>query len=284
MRERLRVMFHSKRAIYSLSIVWFGALLLAPMTVNAASGAIAQSYQTSSTNIGTGSLVSLVSAGSSNIEPAFASNVSNLVGIAAEKPALELSKGSSSSVQVVVSGSTMALVSDANGAVMAGDKITASPISGVGMKATSSAEIVGTAQKNLTGIRTVTESVSNSNGGSSTVHVGLMPIAVAVVYYSNEPSSGTVSTYIPSVLQSVANSLTGKQVSPVKVLIGTLLLLLGFATVSMVLYIGIHSHIISIGRNPLAQAALRKGLVDVLIASLGILIVCVVIVYAILLS
>lgn len=284
MREHVRVILSSKRATRFISVSIFAALLLSPVVANAASGAIAQSYQTSSTNIGPGSLVSLVSAGSDNVEPAFSSNASNLVGIAAEKPALELSKGNSSSVQVVTSGSTTALVSDANGSVMAGDKITASPISGVGMKATTSAEIVGTAQKNLNDVKTVNETVTGSNGKPTTIQVGLLPIAVTVVYYANEAPGGTVSSFVPPFLQTLANTITGKAVSPVRVLVGILLLLLGFATVSMVLYIGIHSHIISIGRNPLAQAALRRGLIDVLIVGLGIVVVCVVIVYALLLS
>jgi len=50
------------------------------------------------------------------------------------------------------------------------------------------------------------------------------------------------------------------------------------------LYAAIRNQIISIGRNPLAQAELRKGLVDVIVAAIGVLIITVVVVYSVLFS
>lgn len=272
------------RVIGLVSVSALSLFLLSPIIAHADTGAIAQTYETNSTNLGLGSLVSLTPVGSNSVGPAFSSNASNLVGIAAEKPTLELSKGDSSSVQVVVNGSTEALVSDVNGPVVAGDKITASPISGVGMKATAATEIVGTALKNLSDVKTVNENVTASSGKSVTIRVGLLPVAVTVVYFANEAPNGNVSSFVPPFLQSVAYAITGKAVSPLRILIGTLLLLLGFVTVAVILYGGVRSHIISIGRNPLAQRALHRGLADVLIAGFGILILTGVISYAILLN
>src|SRR5882757_8634946 len=135
------------------------ALLLIPVSCVAA-GAISQGYKTKSTNISKGALLSLVSSSSTTVEPANSSNATNLLGVAADKPLIELSGSSESSTQVVVGGSTDVLVSTINGAVKAGDKITASPVSGIGMKAVEAAQVIGTAQASLDSVKTVDQSVS----------------------------------------------------------------------------------------------------------------------------
>lgn len=260
-------------------------LLLSASAPAAAQGAaIAQGYQTVSSGVGFGTIVSLASSGASRVEPANLGNATSLVGVAANEPVLQLSDGSKSNVQVVVSGSADVLVSDANGAVRAGDKIAVSPLAGVGMKATSSGEVVGTAQQALSSVKTVTEQAQGKDGQRITVHVGKVPVSVNVVYYSAVSSGGSVAAYVPPFLQSLANSLAGKAVSPLRVIIGAVALLLGFFAVSIMLYVGVRSGVISLGRNPLAADALRRGMVDVLIAALGVLIVTGVLVSAVILA
>jgi hypothetical protein len=254
------------------------------VSASASNGAISQDYQTSTSSITAGELLSLSSAGSSTVEPANSTtNVARLIGVAADKPLLELSGKGTSSVQVVVGGTSAVLVSDINGSVKVGDKVTASPVSGVGMKAINSAEVVGIAQADLNSVQTVTKSVAGSDGKQVNIKIGLLPIAVIVEYYSVNAASGTASSFVPPFLQTLANQLTGKQVSPLRVLLGMILLIMGFAAVTFMLYVAIRSGIISIGRNPLAEAALRKGLVDVIIAALGVLTITAVVVYGLLL-
>jgi hypothetical protein len=231
-----------------------------------------------------GALVSLAASGADSVSLADVGNAGNLVGVASEKPVLELSDGSSSSIKVVVSGVAEALVSDVNGEIKAGDKITPSPISGVGMKAMQSGEIVGTAQKALGSVSSVKQQVTSADGKQETVNVGLLPIAVNVVYFSTNSASGSAAAFVPPFLQSVANAVTGKQVPPLRVLLGGLALLLGFIGATAMLIISIKSGMISIGRNPLAEKALRRGLFDVIIAAMGVLTATVVVVYAILLA
>ncbi len=248
-------------------------------------GAISQGYQTSVSSISTGALVSLTASGSGQVELAKASNAAHLVGIAAEASTLELSTASGQhTVQVVVGGSAEVLVSDANGAVKTGDKVTVSPLAGIGMKATGSGEVVGTALKPLSLVKTVVQQAKGADGQNVTVHVGLVPVAVSVVYYSAVSSVGTVSAFVPPFLQNVANAVAGKVVSPLRVLIGTIALLLGFLAVTIMLYVGVRSGVVSLGRNPLAADALRRGMVDILIAALGVLIVTGVIASAVILA
>lgn len=274
---------HPYWCLFAAQLLAF-VLLPTAAAATAQSGAISQAYPTSATNLGEGVLVSLVSSGSSQVEAATTGNASRLVGVAADKPLLELSNGSKSSVQVVVGGSAQVLVDDANGPVQAGDRITVSPLAGVGMKAIGASEIVGTVQKPLSAVKTVTEQATSKDGKAVTVHVGLLPVAVNVAYYSAASSVGSVSAFVPPFLQNLANAVVGKQVSPLRVLIGTIALLLGFFAVITMLYVGVRSGVISLGRNPLAADALRRGMIDVLIAALGVLVVTGVIVTAVVLA
>ena len=268
----------------------YGILLLCfflyiPATALATTGAISQSYNTSSTNITQGALLSLTSSNSGVVVPANGNNnAANLVGVAASKPLLELSSSNQHSIQVVVGGTAMALVSNINGLVKVGDKIAASPVSGIGMKATSSSEIVGVAQANLSSVKTVTQSYAGTEGKTLRASIGLLPISVNVAYYSTAASGGSVSAFVPPFLQSVANAVAGKSISPLRVLIGTLTLLLGFVTIVIMLSVGIRSGVISLGRNPLAENALRRGMIDILLTALGVLVVTGVVVSAVVLA
>jgi hypothetical protein len=149
------------------------------------------------------------------------------------------------------------------------------------MKAVSSAEIVGSAQAGLSSVHTVTQNVTDKTGASVKVKIGLIPIGVSIGFYSAS-SGGTLSEFIPPFLQNLANTISGKTVSPLRVLICLLVLIMGSIIVMVMLNTAIRSGIISLGRNPLAGAALRKGLVDVILAALGILAATFVVVYMIL--
>jgi hypothetical protein len=233
--------------------------------------------------------MSLTSSGSTYATPANVGNASNLVGVASSKPLVELSSDSTngqsiSNVQVAVGGTAEALVSDINGPITLGSKITASPVAGIGMNATGDTEVVGIAQADLSSIKTVTESFTGSEGTTITAKVGLLPISISVAYYSGASSQSSISAFIPPFLQNLANDIAGKAVSPYRVLVSIVALLLGFITIVTMLYSGVHSGVISLGRNPLAADALRRGMVDVLVTALGILVVTGVIVAAVIVA
>jgi len=260
-------------------LILLGLLMTLQASVVFAVGAISQGFQTNSTNITQGALVSQTSPNGSIVEPANGTTAAELVGVADNKPLIQLS--GSGSVQVAVGGVTEALVSNINGPVSVGNKITASPLSGIGMKAVSSVEIVGTAQANLSSVHTVNRTVKNKSGSPVTVKVGLLPIVVNVAYYSVGNQVTGVASLVPNAFQSIANTISGHPVSPLRVLLASLLLVICSVIVITILYIAIRNGFISIGRNPLAQTALRKGLVDVILAAIGILVIAFVMTYAI---
>jgi hypothetical protein len=238
---------------------------------------IAQGFKTQNSNITAAALVSIQKDNSNSIELSNRNNADRLIGVVGSKPLIELSGGAG--VQVVTSGLTLLLVSDLNGTIVNGDKVTASPIEGVGMKATESTTVVGTAQGDLRSVTTENRTVTAKDGKKQTVHIGLLPLQVSVAYYTVPTSK---ASFVPGFLQDLANSIVGRNVSPVRVLVAGLILLLLFVSVTVLLYSAVRSSIISIGRNPLSETAVRKSLFEVGLTILAVLIFAVLIIYLVL--
>lgn len=255
-------------------------MLILGMSSLSAQGAssIAQGFQSDDQNVVAGALVSLKSGTANTVELSTAANIDRLLGVAGQDSLIELSDGTGT-VQIVTTGETAALVSDINGDVKTGDKITASPIAGVGMKATSSTLVVGTAQADLKSVETETRTVTDKKGKKQTVHIGAIPLQVDKVFY-NAPNDQ--SSFLPPAVQDFANDLVGRQVSPLRVFFALSLVLFMFATVAIILYSSVRSSIISIGRNPLSEKSVHKGLLQVGLTVFGAMAFTVIVVYLIL--
>ena len=241
--------------------------------------AIAQQFQATGSSITAASLVSIQQDHPNAIELSSTAHADRVVGVVNDKPLIELSNGNNG-VQVVTNGLTKLLVSDVGGAIVTGDRITSSPIEGVGMKATSNTTVVGVAQGTLDLSQAQTKTITDKTGKHVTVHIGLIPVQVAVAFYNAD--AGKKSTFVPTFLQSLANNVAGRDVSPVRVLIAGLIMLLLFLSITVLLYSAVRSSIISIGRNPLSESAVRKSLFQVGITVLVVLLVAAVIVYLVL--
>lgn len=155
------------------------------------SQAIAQGFQVSKTdNIVSGALVSTTKNNPQLVEPATADSTARLIGVIDKNPLIAISD-SGKEAQVVLSGITSVLVSDINGPIHAGDKITASPIAGVGMLATVDNQIAGTASAKLNVATAQTRTITDTSGKSHTVHIGYVSLQVGVMYY-RAPGTTTV--------------------------------------------------------------------------------------------
>jgi hypothetical protein len=225
------------------------------------SSTLAQGFQTDSAEgeVVSGALVSLKKASTDTVQLANTDNAERVLGVVDSDALVTISQGSTEA-QVVLNGTTSALVSDINGTVKSGDKITPSPIGGVGMKASDSGQIVGTATSDASGGKQQT--ITDTQGVKHTVRITRVSLQVSVGRYE-APSSAL----LPPFLQSIANNIAGRDVNVVRVLISTTLLVLGFASVLIIVFISVRSAIISIGRNPLAAKDVRQGLYQVLIIS-----------------
>jgi hypothetical protein len=239
---------------------------------------ISQGFQTTDRNVVAGAIVGLKKGTPNSVELATSATLDQMLGVVGNESLIELS-GGVSSVPIVTNGKAVALVSDLNGSVKTGDKITASPIAGVGMKATESTLIIGTAQSNLSSADTESRSITDKGGDQKTVHIGAIPIQVDKVYYDAPQQE---NSFLPPAFQDFANRVAGRQVSPVRVMIAGMLVLLLFVTVAILLYSAVRASIISIGRNPLSEKAVQKSLWQVGLTVLGVMVFTVVIIYFIL--
>lgn len=241
--------------------------------------AIAQEFQTVDKGITAASLVSGVKDTSNAVELSSLEGAKRLAGVVSNRPLVQLSDGGSG-VQVVTSGLTLTLVCDLNGEVVAGDKITASPIEGIGMRDSDTTTVVGAAQSNLSDAALEKRTIKDVAGKDVEVRIGLIPVQVSVASYASETDKKT--TFVPAFLQELANNVSGREVSPVRVLVAALILLLLFISITVLLYSSVRSSIISIGRNPLSEMAVRKSLLQVGLTVFGMLLFAVAIIYVVL--
>ena len=244
-------------------------LFLMGSSASAAGGpSIAEEFKTDDAGVVIGMLVSLKADTPDTVEPSTTDTMTRLTGVVGYKSLIELSKNGGKGVQVVTSGVVAALVSDINGPIHKGDKITASPIAGVGMKATSTTLVIGTAEADLTSVTTKSRNITEKNGQKKNVAIGALPIEVEKGLYETSQEQGI---FLLSGFQNVATRLAGHQVSLVRVLIATFLVLFLSVSILILLYAAIRSSIISIGRNPLSEGAVRKSLLQVGLIAIGAL-------------
>lgn len=239
--------------------------------------ALSESYTTLD-KLSIGALVSIKDDESDTIVAAENKNVDNMLGvvIASGSSLLTLSSGKEGQVQVATDGTLPVIVSDINGPILRGDHITASPIKGVGMRANSNVRVVGIAQGKMASAKEQT--YKDSTGKEKKVRIGEVSVLVNVAYYFKEPDK----TIVPAALQNVANSLAGKEVGTVPIIVSGGIFLVMLIIVASLIYSMIRSSIISVGRNPLSQSAIYRDLVQLSGLVLGILGVGIVTIYLVL--
>ena len=238
---------------------------------------LSESYSTSD-ELAIGSLVSVQDDQTDIVSASDSSNVDNMLGvvIASGSSLLTLTNGKEDQVQIATNGTLPVIVSDINGAIERGDHVTASPIKGVGMRATANVRVVGIAQGKMSNVKE--QKYKATDGSEKTMKIGEVPVLVNVAYYFKEPDK----TIVPAAIQNVANSLAGREVGTVPILISGAIFLIMLIIVSSLIYSMIRASIISVGRNPLSQSAIYRDLIQLSGLVLGILGVGLVTIYLVL--
>ncbi|MGH7142006.1 MAG: hypothetical protein ACREF5_00790 [Candidatus Saccharimonadales bacterium] len=261
-----------------LAILTMCSVLIVPAVAGAVT-LISQGFLTNS-DLADGSIVSLEKNSSDYVNPATVSNANNILGVVidSEESQVSVSTGQGNQVQVATNGVEQVLVSNINGNISEGDPITASPISGVGMKATSNTSVVGIAQGVLPNSTDSQQTYTEKNGQKHVVTVGQVPVLVNVAYYYKQPNK----TLIPPAVQSLANALANKTVSSLPIIISIGIFFITLIVVVIIIYSMIHSSIISIGRNPMSQAAVYRNVIQLSGLVVVILAVAVIAIYMVL--
>jgi hypothetical protein len=238
-----------------LGVLIQAAPVWAADTTGQSTQSIAQAFHIAKHNeIVSGALVSSQQNDSQTIELASTSTATRLVGIVDTYPLLAITT-KEEGAHIVISGTTNALVSDINGTIHAGDKVTASPIAGVGMHATTDGQVIGTALADFSSTNTKTRTVKDAHGKSHTVRIGSLPLQIGIAYYQAPGSD-----FLPPFVQRVANLVAGRSVSLTRIITSSVLMLVSFIGIAVLVYVATRSAMISLGRNPLAAHDIRKSL------------------------
>ena len=179
---------------------------------------------------------------------------------------------------VTTNGIVQVLVSDINGEIKKGDHVTASTIKGVGMKATGNTRIVGIAQEDMQKAAGNEQKYTDGSGKEQTVYLGQVAVMVNVAYYFKEPEK----TIVPPAIQDLANALAGKQVNTLPIIISAAIFVVTLIVVASIIYSMVRGSIISVGRNPLSQAAVYRNIIQLSALVIAILAVSFAIIYVIL--
>lgn len=238
--------------VFALTLCWFGG---AAYAADLSSG-----YQVNN-DLPVGTIVANDPSNPKVVVPANLDN-NDILGVVVENSTVAVSYGSSQ-VQVSSGGMANVLVSDINGPVHKGDKITSSPLDGIGMKATEASEVIGTVQADLTGQSSGarTMSVKNSKGVSQQVAVALLPLSVSTGFY--QPPA-TQSRLLPKFITDLATTISGRDVPTGRLLASFVIMAAGLVLVAILVFGGVHSSIGAIGRNPLAKRAIQGSLAAVI--------------------
>jgi hypothetical protein len=265
----------------ALIFILGGIVIVVP---KALAQSVVQSYGANK-SLEVGLIVELQPGSNSKVEALTRTNESKMFGVVVNPNSAAVSLSTSSSASqtyVATSGNYQVLVSNQNGPIQAGNYITISSISGIGMKASTSDEIV--VGKSLSNFLGTTDSLGSttlksSNGHTSTVQLGLIDVNLDIAH---NPLLKNNEANLPSFLVNASQSVANKPVSVGRIYVS--LIIIGICAIisGSMLYAGVRSSIVSIGRNPLSKRAVTRSLVQVTLTSLIVFILGIFAVYLLL--
>jgi hypothetical protein len=171
-------------------------------------------------------------------------------------------------VFVATTGHYDLLVSDQAGAISTGDYVTISAIAGVGMKAGSKdAYVIGRALAAFDGKQNVTgaSELKDSAGQTQKVNLGRVQVDITV---ARNPLLKGEDPNVPEFLRKATEAIAGKPVNAVRIYIGIVVFLISTLIAASLMYGGIKSALISVGRNPLARKRIIRSMFQVVVTGL----------------
>lgn len=260
-------------------ILWLQAGLLAAslmIYVPVASG-VAKGYRTVDTGLSTGMIVALASDedNQSFVERASPENISRVIGVVVDPSANFANVGSAESdVFVEASEEVEGYVSDLNGKVAKGDRLTVSPLKGILMKASLHDMAVATALEDFDGEG---ESVQITGDNGSPKTVTLLRLAVNI-----SARSGGAATTEDSAISRLGQAIVDKDVTELQVIIAVVIFFMMVVVEGSIIYAAISSGIIALGRNPMAKNLIRRELIRMVGVAVFVLMLGLAAIYAVL--
>lgn len=171
-------------------------------------------------------------------------------------------------VFVATAGTYEVLVSNLNGTIKAGDYVATSPIDGIGQKAGDKEPvIIGRALADFDdkSLKIGSTTVKDSAGQMKEVSIGRVKTDIGVaanpLLKAEEPS-------VPELLRKASEAIAGKQVNAARIYMALFVFIVCTIIALILMYGGVRSAIISIGRNPLGKKAIMRGMLQVIITGM----------------
>jgi len=264
------------RIFAALLLPLMGMMSLAPVAADTNVQTVAQNY-TASGNLQQGMIVSPADKNATAVVAATVDGTAKMLGVVVSATAAPVTLSSTSTsaqqVYVVNSGRYNVLVSNQNGAISSGDYLSVSSLDGVAMRADNSqAKVVGRAATSFDGVHNVsaTTTVKTDDGKSVKVALGSIPVAISI---TSNPLATVGGAKVPGFLQNAAQVVTDRQVSAARLYLGALVFVLSTIVAASLLFSGVRSSMVAVGRNPLARRSITRSLIQVILTSLIIFVI-----------
>jgi hypothetical protein len=270
MLQKLKSKLSAKRL---LSIIGLVSLMVLSLSgpVLAQQATITQGYGSDS-SIQRGTIVSLKLDDAKKVEPTSLDNDERMHGVvvSANDAPFTLSNEDEKTF-VATKGRFEVFVSNENGTIQPGDYLTVSRVAGIGMKAGDGEPyIIGKAIMGFDGESGVLSTTDiDDNGEKREVSIGRISVDIGV---SGNPLLKPSQANLPGFLQKAAETIAQKSpINPIRIYISLVILIAATSVASILLYSGVRSALISIGRNPLSKKSITRGLLQVIMTSIIIL-------------
>lgn len=272
---------NARKYLLSSALCAVGVVLLFAGVASAQD--LTQSYMTGSA-IQKGTIVRLDATNPTKVEPLTQDGAKDVLGVvvsANDTPVALATEGEEQQVFVATMGRYDALVSTQNGNIAPGDLITISSFAGIGMRADERQEVVlGKALRAFTDKDGVSTATLKDGGQEVPVALGRIPVDIVIganpLYHPDTPEG------VPKFLARAAEVVTNKPIGAVRIYASLAILVIAVAIAGGILYAGVRSGMIAVGRNPLAKRSITRGLVQVVLVSLIVFIIGLVAVYLLL--
>lgn len=235
-----------------LPLSGFGKFLAAAVLAALLSGPVAaetivRSFKASG-NIEIGSVVALVVSDKNSVELAPADDPTRIYGVVVESSAAPVTiESPDKKVFVATGGVYPVLVSAESGAIAAGDYLSISSSAGVAAKVKAKQTyVVGRASQ------------SYDSAGIGRIEAQIAP--------GKNPALRE-DIAVPGPLRKLGESIAGKPLSASRIYSALIIFLVTAAIAFGLLVVGVHSGMISIGRNPLSKHSIMQNLAQVIAAS-----------------
>ena len=258
------------KTVFSALTIYGLMLFILTIPVSAKASSIAQGFVTNDKNLTVGMAASLSgdsNTDTQNIIPASTINASKFVGIVTTNNANLLTlTNNTATVVVATSGDAKPLVTDVNGVVKKGDKLSVSPLSGLLMKAEDGgAGSIGTALEDANTDKATKQQIDTRSGAKKQVLVSTVQVVI-----STQNISGTENKN-KNFLNTIGENLSGKKISDWQAIIALIVFLLLIVVEGSLIYGAVHSSFLALGRNPMAHDLVYRQLAQVILAVLAVL-------------